>query len=126
MYKVIRTKEYLSHHGILGQKWGVRNGPPYPIGSSSKSTDLKIDLQFFAKTAKDYPTIRVDMKEYAKVMNAAMKWIEGTKEKEESFHLDVDGLSYIIDNTIKDEPRIIGRKYIPEGYTDLFERNDYN
>ena len=22
---------YLSHHGIKGQKWGVKNGPPYPI-----------------------------------------------------------------------------------------------
>ena len=22
---------YLMHHGIKGQKWGVRNGPPYPI-----------------------------------------------------------------------------------------------
>lgn len=22
---------YLSHHGIQGQRWGVRNGPPYPI-----------------------------------------------------------------------------------------------
>lgn len=24
---------YLAHHGIQGQKWGVRNGPPYPLGS---------------------------------------------------------------------------------------------
>lgn len=22
----------ISHHGILGQKWGNRNGPPYPLG----------------------------------------------------------------------------------------------
>ena len=23
---------HISHHGILGQKWGNRNGPPYPLG----------------------------------------------------------------------------------------------
>lgn len=21
----------LEHHGVKGQQWGVRNGPPYPI-----------------------------------------------------------------------------------------------
>lgn len=25
----------LFHHGIKGQKWGVRNGPPYPLAKSS-------------------------------------------------------------------------------------------
>lgn len=28
---------YLTHHGIPGQKWGVKNGPPYPLkGHSSR------------------------------------------------------------------------------------------
>ncbi len=27
----------LVHHGIKGQKWGVKNGPPYPLGANQKS-----------------------------------------------------------------------------------------
>lgn len=29
---------YLSHHGILGQKWGRKNGPPYPLDASDHSS----------------------------------------------------------------------------------------
>lgn len=28
---------YLCHHGILGQKWGKKNGPPYPLDASDHS-----------------------------------------------------------------------------------------
>lgn len=28
---------YLAHHGILGQRWGKRNGPPYPLDSEDHS-----------------------------------------------------------------------------------------
>ena len=32
----------LMHHGIRGQKWGVRNGPPYPLGGGDYSpSELK-------------------------------------------------------------------------------------
>ena len=28
---------YISHHGIEGQKWGVQNGPPYPLNPEDHS-----------------------------------------------------------------------------------------
>lgn len=31
------TTQILVHHGIKGQKWGVKNGPPYPLGEGDKS-----------------------------------------------------------------------------------------
>lgn len=33
----------LAHHGVKGQKWGVRNGPPYPLDKSSRSGTIVQD-----------------------------------------------------------------------------------
>ncbi len=32
---------YIAHHGIKGQHWGVRNGPPYPLGSGKTKLTTK-------------------------------------------------------------------------------------
>lgn len=34
-------EDVLMHHGILNQKWGVRNGPPYPLGGGDYSPSEK-------------------------------------------------------------------------------------
>jgi len=39
---IVGDKDYLMHHGIKGQKWGVENGPPYPLNSDiSTGSKLK-------------------------------------------------------------------------------------
>lgn len=36
-YAIHLSGESLFHHGIAGQKWGVRNGPPYPLSYGDHS-----------------------------------------------------------------------------------------
>lgn len=48
----------LVHHGVKEQKWGVRNGPPYPIEEkkvekSGVGSKMKMNLQMFAKIPEE-------------------------------------------------------------------------
>lgn len=58
----------LVHHGIEGQKWGVRNGPPYPLGADDKSAAEK-------KAASSYRS-RKDAAEQSDQF-----WTDGRKAK---------------------------------------------
>ena len=56
----------LAHHGIKGQKWGVRNGPPYPLDKSSESgkiEDIVIGKSLGAKS-RNYDILDPDSNEY--------------------------------------------------------------
>lgn len=41
-------EEILKHYGIDGQKWGVRNGPPYPL-SRKKTREMKKEEKITSK-----------------------------------------------------------------------------
>lgn len=69
-------REYdLYHHGISGQKWGQRNGPPYPL-SRAKSKKVKESGSIVSKAKKKINSIK---KAHAKRKAAAHE-----KEKEKA------------------------------------------
>lgn len=53
----------ISHHGIKGQQWGIRNGPPYPLNSSqgiSKASYQKINDIYKSMSTDDRRLIDPD------------------------------------------------------------------
>lgn len=80
--------EYLAHHGILGMKWGKKNGPPYPLTSAQMSPKerAKNDVSEFAAKTR-----LTRAKEREKVRQAKFKEREQRRqnivqEKEERRH----------------------------------------
>ena len=70
--------DWLEHHGVKGQKWGVQNGPPYPLGSDvSTGSALKKGARKKAASGAA-GTIK---KVYKKVKSAVQARREKRKEK---------------------------------------------
>ena len=40
-YKYYNPKDYVEHHGIIGMKWGKKNGPPYPLSGPEHASVTK-------------------------------------------------------------------------------------
>lgn len=78
---------WLAHHGILGQKWGVRNGPPYPL-DSDVSTGSRLKEGASGKT----PTVKKDpVKAKAnRTIKAAANSGLGFKVKTREYTIDED------------------------------------
>lgn len=49
---LIKKKNELTHHGVKGQRWGVRNGPPYPIDNKVMKKGTRINTIAIANGGK--------------------------------------------------------------------------
>ncbi len=72
------TTKYLVHHGIAGQKWGHRNGPPYPIAyedhsMAEKKANSRAELTGDKKTDKKIVKATYNEAKYAKAASLMSK-----------------------------------------------------
>ena len=44
---------YLIHHGVKGQKWGVKNGPPYPLTKTTINKNPKNNEEIYQTLSKN-------------------------------------------------------------------------
>jgi len=58
--------EYLAHHGILGMRWGKKNGPPYPLNASQMTAKEKAKNEV-SEFARSEAVKRAKFKEKAKM-----------------------------------------------------------
>ena len=110
---VIKTPELeneLYHHGIQGQKWGVKHGPPYPL---DKETSHKV-------SSKDHNSGKKGSRpwETKKYKSERENWSDDRKEVDELLRKGIKNLS-------DDELRIIQNRLNLEDNVSRLEVN-YN
>lgn len=65
---------YLIHHGILGQKWGKKNGPPYPLDAGDhSSSEKKAGWRKSLDNIKEAKKVKKTQKQFAKQMERSYK-----------------------------------------------------
>ena len=70
--------DYLMHHGVKGQRWGHRNGPPYPLHSD------KLAAAVHQAAKKKVNTITNDVTAAASSAGAKMHGLENKLKTKES------------------------------------------
>lgn len=137
-YRVVYSDSFLMHHGIQGQKWGKRNGPPYPLKSSqlnSKEKFYRINIDSSKKRVNDVLGINgkasTNKSFTSEELQDATKHINPSKSKT---NCGACAASILVNLSSKDKVSAIseapenmrikgGKGYDPDKLIDCFEGN---
>ena len=86
MMSINDYRSYLKHHGVKGQEWGVRNGPPYPLDYKSHSAEEKkymegsgqktSNKELLTNLVKNYTSINLE--DWGNTRDSNVLYITGT------------------------------------------------
>lgn len=125
LYKFKMADESLSHHGIEGQKWGVKNGPPYPLDAGDHSAaEKRASSQKHEKAKqvkKEYEDI--DQKYVDKVKEVVSSGIwnsyyEWVLERDPKLYLASSEIKKIADQWVKEDVEDTGYHSIASSIID--------
>jgi len=88
MKYIVNDKDYLIHHGVTGQKWGVVNGPPYPLNDTVKA------IAYRGGVLKDGTQLNInrrDVQKARKIVNKNIKYLSTNELNEYRNRLMLEG-----------------------------------
>lgn len=107
----------LSHHGIKGQRWGKKNGPPYPLdydqhSSAEKKQNSKLSIDGDADTGKKRKGLTDEQKALAKKIFKGVAITAGVAAVLSMTYdsLDSDSFEEIVD---------LGKNFVLNSVTDV-------
>lgn len=71
-------RDYLAHHGVLGQKWGKKNGPPYPLNYKAHSSEQKSKMTAIKTESHDDKIGRLKYKVDKKLVSLGLKKVDAS------------------------------------------------
>ncbi len=115
---------YLAHHGIPGQKWGKKNGPPYPLdekkysSAEKKAANITNSRMFKAgKDGKPSPAEKIT-KSTQDIINNSSKLSEKAfqKKNQKTENKKKETISKLSDEELR---KVIQRMELEKKYSDL-------
>ena len=107
---VVDNSDVLVHHGAKGQKWGVKNGPPYPIHKKRVK-----------RSASALSGLRLSSQELAHVHSEVMTHATKEQREADAFSKPIGPYTYYFENNHDGTFRIVDKRKTVDRMEDYWD-----